>query len=122
MSYCQNCNINQHFNSEDDYYVDQFNVQHSKDASSQTTNIFSDHGSSDTEYYKFEKQENDEFVREMIKFEKRCLDSSHEIDYCSRNATDKHDIDSDTDSDVEIFIDPNAFKIDERLIPIRLIF
>lgn len=99
-------------------------VQHFKDASSQTlTNCF-DESSDDMKTYEIdfdntEKLKNDTFVKEMIEFENRCLDSFDAGNICS--IVDNQGIDSDTDSELEIYIHPDASKIDERLIFPRLI-
>lgn len=122
LSYCQNCLLYQHSNSRDLNDSEHMAALHSKDASSQTiTSIFSDPETSDIEDYPIhQNQENDEFVIEMIRFENRSLDSSHELIDNPRSNAEIHYSDSDTDSELEIFIDPYASKIDERLIHIRL--
>lgn len=116
LSYCQNCLLYQHSNSEDENNSEQLTALHSKDASSQTiTSIFSDPTTSDVEDFSiYQKPENDEFVIEMIRFENRNLDSSHEVKHSPISNAEIHYGDSDTDSDLEIFIDPYASKIDER--------
>ena len=102
-------------------------VQHFKDASCQTQGTIetsNDHdlNSSYSEFDIIEKNKNDKFVSDMIDFENRCSDTYTDENLCSTVDSDNNPtIESDTDSELEIFIHPDASKIDERLFFLGLI-
>ena len=125
LNYCQRCNDDgiSCFRIESSFT----HVQHFKDASCQTQSAIEtsktyEPFSSDSEFDIIEKNKNDKFVSDMIEFENRCSDTHTNENHWSRVDSDNNlTIESDTDSELEIFIHPDASKIDERLIFLVLI-